>query len=276
MKKDYRPTHGVRMPGHPLFGYTINTIRRNRYTSLSVMLAVTLASTLLCAMCTYGYTQIKWQAEVEEYEAGDWHGELGGDITSDKLSLVENNLNVEEAMAKGPFSCLELSENAKLPYLLLREADENYWKNMGEKNSIIEGRIPEKPGEIAVSKSFFEQNPEYCLGDTVTLEEGERRILEEKAPEEKVLDAGAVRREGEIFFRTGERTVTLVGKMDMTTTSTIPGYYAMGFMDRSALTGEEELVIYVKLRDVGKTYEVMPQIAETLGIEKDEYGEYKK
>ena len=275
MKKDYRPTHGVRMPGHPLFGYTINTIRRNRYTSLSVMLAVTLASTLLCAMCTYGYTQIKWQAEVEEYEGGAWHGELGGDITSDKLSLVENNLNVEEAMVKGPFSCLELSENAKLPYLLLREADENYWKNMGEKNSIIEGRIPEKPGEIAVSKSFFEQNPEYCLGDTVTLEEGERRILEEKAPEEKVLDAGAVRREGESFFRTGERTVTLVGKMDVTTTSTIPGYYAMGFMDRSALTGEEELVIYVKLRDVGRTYEVMPQIAEALGIEKDEYGEYK-
>ena len=106
MKKDYRPTHGVRMPGHPLFGYTINTIRRNRYTSLSVMLAVTLASTLLCAMCTYGYTQIKWQAEVEEYEGGAWHGELGGDITSDKLSLVENNLNVEEAMSKGPFSCL--------------------------------------------------------------------------------------------------------------------------------------------------------------------------
>ena len=59
-----------------------------------------------------------------------------------------------------------------------------------------------------MSKSFFEQNPEYCLGDTVTLEEGERRILEEKAPEEKVLDAGAVRREGESFFRTGERTVT--------------------------------------------------------------------
>jgi len=78
MKKDYRPTHGVRMPGHPLFGYTINTIRRNRYTSLSVMLAVTLASTLLCAMCTYGYTQIKWQAEVEEYEAETGTGSLAG------------------------------------------------------------------------------------------------------------------------------------------------------------------------------------------------------
>lgn len=289
-----------------LFVYTINTIKRNKNTSLSIMLAVLLASTLLCALCTYGYTQLRWQKEIEEYEDGQWHGEIGGDITSDKLPLVENNLNVAETMVKGPFSCLELSENAGLPYLLLRDADENYWNSMGEKNTLIEGRIPSAPGEIAVSKSFFEQNPGYRLGDTVTLPEGERRVFGEipkagnaekeaekrisgempetgnetgtKAggqPESVLLEAGDVRRDGEVFFRTGERTVTLVGKMDMTTSTVVPGYYAMGYMDRSTLTGDEELVIYVKMRDIRKTYEAMPQIADALGIEKDEYGDYK-
>ena len=193
-----------------LFVYTINTIKRNKNTSLSIMLAVLLASTLLCALCTYGYTQLRWQREIEEYEDGQWHGEIGGDITSDKLPLVENNLNVAETMVKGPFSCLELSENAGLPYLLLRDADENYWNSMGEKNTLIEGRIPSAPGEIAVSKSFFEQNPEYRLGDTVTLPEGERRICKE-TPKSGNGEKEAEKRISGEMPETGNETGTKAG-----------------------------------------------------------------
>ena len=68
-----------------LFLYTLNTIRLNKRTSISIMVSVLLASTLLCAMCTYGYTEIKWRVEIEEYERGQWHGELGGDIPAGKL-----------------------------------------------------------------------------------------------------------------------------------------------------------------------------------------------
>lgn len=129
-----------------LFRYTLNTIRLNKRTSISIMVSVLLASTLLCAMCTYGYTEIKWRVEIEEYERGQWHGELGGDIPAGKLKLAEDNLFVEATMLKGPFTCLELPEGSRLPYLLLRDADENYWNMMGEKNAIIEGRAPERPG----------------------------------------------------------------------------------------------------------------------------------
>lgn len=252
-----------------LFQYTLNTIRRNRRTSLSIMISVLLASTLLCAMCTYGYTEIKWRVEIEEYESGQWHGELGGEIPMEKLEIADDNLHVEATMLKGPFTCLKLPEKSHLPYLLLRDADENYWNLMGEKNTIIEGRIPQKPGEIAVSKSFFEYHPEYRLGDTISLPKGQRRLGDE------ILDAALARREGESFFRTGEERVTLVGKMDVTTNTTVPGYYAMGYMDRESLSGKDELVVYVKLKDISKTYEVMPQIAEAMGIGKDEYGRYE-
>lgn len=63
--------------------------------------------------------------------------------------------------------------------------------------------------------------------------------------------------------------------MDLTTNTTVPGYYAMGYMDREALSDQDELVIYVKLKDIRKTYEVMPQIADAMGIGKDEYGRYE-
>jgi len=219
-------------------------------------------------MCTYGYTQIRWRVEIEEYKSGQWHGELGGEIPAGKLETVDHNLYVDATMVKGPFSCLKLPEGSGLPYLLLRDADENYWNLMGEKNIVMEGHVPEKPGEIVVSKSFFERNPQYRLGDTITLPSGERYLGEER------LEETLSRREGEGFLRTGEAKVTLVGKMDMTTNTIVPGYYAMGYMDRESLGGEEELVVYVKLKDIRRTYEVMPGIADALGIQKDEYGDY--
>lgn len=252
-----------------LFWYTLSTIRQNKRTSLSIFISVLLASTLLCSMCTFVYTQMKWNVEIEEYESGQWHGELGGEIPADRMPVVDNNLYVEASMVKGPFTCLRLPEESALPYLLLRDADENYWNLMGEKNALIEGRIPQKPGEIAVSKSFFEHNPMYSLGDTLEIPMGERWL--EGSP----LEAAQVRKEGEEFHQSGEAVVTLVGKMDLTTNTTVPGYYAMGYMDRKALTGQEKLVVYVKLKDIRKTYEVLPRIAESLGIPKDEYGEYE-
>ena len=251
-----------------LFSYTLQTLKRNKGMSLCIMAAVLLSSTLLCALCTFGYTELKWRVEVEEYENGSWHGELGGEISPEDLAVTDNNLYVEETMVKGPFTCLKLPGENTLPYLIYRGADENYWRFMGEKNSIVEGRVPQKSGEIAVSRSFFEQNPQYRLGDTISMPEGERRVGNQ------ALEAGQTSREGEHFHQTGECMVTLVGIMDMTTNTTVPGYYAMGCLDREALTGKEELVVYVKLKDIRRTYEVMPQIADAIGIPKDEYGKY--
>ncbi len=251
-----------------LFSYTLNTIRRSRNTSLSIMAAVLLASTLLCAICNFGYTQLKWRVEVEEYQDGSWHGELGGEILPSGLEVVESNLYVEKTMAKGPFAYLKLPEGSPLPYLLLRGADGNYWDSMGEKNLVTEGRVPQKPGEVVVSKSFFEQNPAYGIGDTIRLPQGERRLGEE------ILHEGNVWREGEQFCQTGEALVTLVGKLDVTAGTASQGYYAMGYLDRDALTEDQELVVYVKFKDIRKTYELMPVLAEAIGIEKDEYGKY--
>ncbi len=252
-----------------LLSYTLSAIRKNRHTSLSIMAAVLLSSTLLCAMCTFGYTQLMWHIEIEEYQNGQWHGELGGEISQEKLAIVDNHLYVDKTMVKGPFSYLKLSEESQLPYLILRDADENYWNLMGEKNAVIEGRPPKAQGEIVVSKSFFEQNPAYQIGDTITFPEGERRLGEE------ALDIAQAKREEETFCQTGEKQVTLVGSLDVTTSTSVQGYYAMGYMERESIPKGEELVVYVKFTDIRKTYELMPQIADAIGIEKDEYGKYK-
>ncbi len=102
---------------------------------------------------------------------------------------------------------------------MLRDADKDYWECMAEKNVITEGRVPAKPGEIAVSKSFFDSNPRFVLGDSLTLPVGHRMVQGE------ITDAG-IRQEGELFSETGEKNFTIVGKLDLTTQTTTPGYYA--------------------------------------------------
>ena len=133
-----------------LFAYTWQMVRKNKRTSWSILISVLLASTLLCAMCTYAWTQLRWRVDIEEYENGSWHGEIGGEIPAERLSVAEQNLYVAATMIKGPYTCLKLSEESRLPYLLLRDADENYWTYMGERNAILEGHVPKRPGEIVV------------------------------------------------------------------------------------------------------------------------------
>lgn len=251
-----------------LLQYTLDNIRRNKRTSCSIFFAVFLSSILLCTTCIYIDSLYHWRSDLEVIYNGNWHAELGGEITADKLSFIDSYMDVEKSMIKGPYQIVQLPSDSPLPYLLLRNADSNYWEEMGEKSLILEGHIPQKPGEIAVAKSFFQKNPQYQVGDTITLPVGKR--LDGAIP----LDVES-RRDTEHFQQEGNLTVTLVGKLDLTTSTVTPGYYAMGYLDRNTLSGKEEIVVYLKLKNIRKTYQVMPQLADALGIPKNEYGNYE-
>lgn len=251
-----------------LIQYTIDNIRRNKRTSCSILIAVFLSSILLCTACIYAYSYYRWRSDLEVMYSGNWHAEIGGEITADKLAFIDAYMDIEKSMIKGPYQIVELPSDSPLPYLLLRNADQNYWDEMGEKSLIIEGHIPQKPGEIVVAKSFFQKNPQYQVGDTITLPVGKR------LHGTTVLDVESWR-DGEHFQKEGSLTITLAGKMDVTTSTVTPGYYAMGYLDRTAIKEGEEFVVYVKLKNIRKTYQVMPQLADSLEISKNEYGTYE-
>ena len=69
----------------------------------------------------------------------------------------------------------------------------------------------------------------------------------------EITDAG-IRQEGELFSETGEKNFTIVGKLDLTTPTTTPGYYAMGYLDREELDPADELVVYVQVNRIKETY----------------------
>lgn len=251
-----------------LISYTLDQIRKNKRTSCSIVAAVFLSSILLCTACIYAYSCYRWRSDMEVLQSGNWHAELGGEIMGEQLSFIDTYMAVEKSMIKGPYQIVQLPSDSPLPYLLLRNADPNYWDEMGEKSLILEGHVPQKPGEIVVAKSFFQKNPQYQVGDTITLPVGKRR------DGTTVLDVES-QRDGESFQEEGSITITLAGKMDVTTSTVTPGYYAMGYLDRATIKENEEFVVYVKLKNIRKTYQVMPELADSLGISKNEYGTYE-
>ena len=218
-------------------------------------------------LCTF--VQSYWNQSVQQEIAayGDWDAQLL-EIHADQLDLIQNNENIQSIMVKGDNQTALLPTASGLPYLLIQNCDGAYWGGMREKNLILRGRVPQAPGEIVVGKSFFEQNPSVEIGDRLNLDLGERRIGN------TTVDFLSPIQSGEEFVKTEKVQYTIVGEIDMTVSSAYNGYPAYGWLDTAALSEDTGIVAYLQVTQPRKVYEIIPQIAEDIGLQPDEFGDY--
>ena len=236
--------------------YSLDQVRKNRRTSISIMVAVLIASTFLCTLLVFAQSFWNQMVQQEIYISGDWDAELM-DVPADRLGMVRDNGGVETILVKGDNQTAFLPEGTALPYFMIQNCDSGYWDAMYEKNMLLRGRIPQAPGEIVVSKDFFLQNPAYGIGDTLAVEVGRRKSSNAADIQQK--DAASL---------------TIVGELDVSVSSGYEGYLAYGFMEPETLPPDSEVVVYLQMKQRGKVYTAIPQIAEAVGLPKDEYGNY--
>lgn len=236
--------------------YSLDQVRKNRRTSVSIIVAVLIASTFLCALFVFAQSFWNQMVQQEIYVGGDWDAELM-DVPADRLGMVRDNVGVKAMFVKGDNQTAFLPEGTALPRLLIQNCDSGYWDAMYEKNMLLRGHIPQAPGEIVVSKDFFLQNPAYGIGDTLAVEVGRRESSNAADIQQK--DASSL---------------TIVGELDVSVSSGYEGYLAYGFMVPEELSPDSEVVVYLQMKQRGKVYTVVPQIAEAAGLSKDEYGDY--
>ena len=236
--------------------YSLDQVRKNRRTSISIMVAVLIASTFLCALLVFAQSFWNQMVQQEIYIGGDWDAELM-DVPADRLGMVRDNAGVKAMFVKGDNQTAFLPEGTALPCLLIQNCDSGYWDAMYEKNMLLRGRIPQAPGEVVVSKDFFLQNPAYGIGDTLAVEMGSN--VRTHMEENRQKDAASL---------------TIVGELDVSVSSGYEGYLAYGFMEPDELSPDSEVVVYLQMERRGKVYTAVPQIAEAIGLPKDEYGDY--
>lgn len=247
--------------------YTYNHMKKNKRHTISILVAITIASALLCSLCIFIHSIWETKLSTTIEETGYWHGELYNSIAGDKLKYVTENPEVETTMIKGQWVTAKLS-NTKLPYLSLRDANTNFWLDMNLKNALTEGKLPKKSGEIVVSKLFLTDNPSYKIGDKLTLPTGNRMLGS------KLINHQSTKRSGEKFLATETKIYTIVGKLDVSDSSAYPGYIAMGYLDPLQIKLKDELTVYMRFVNPRTIYETLPQIAKATGLTKNEHGEY--
>lgn len=236
--------------------YSLDQVRKNRRTSVSIIVAVLIASTFLCALLVFAQSFWNQMVQQEVYISGDWDAELI-DVPADRLGIIGDNGGVEAILVKGDNQTAFLPEGTALPYLLIQNCDRGYWNAMYEKNMLLRGHIPQAHGEIVVSKDFFLQNPTYGIGDTLAVEVASRKSNNAADIQQKDL-----------------ASLTIVGELDVSVSSGYGGYLAYGFMEPEELLPDSEVVVYLQMKQRGKVYTAVPQIAEAVGLPKDEYGDY--
>ena len=236
--------------------YSLDQIRKNRRTSVSIIVAVLIASTFLCALFVFAQSFWSQMVQQEIYVGGDWDAELM-DVPADRLGMVRDNAGVKAMFVKGDNQTAFLPEGTALPRLLIQNCDSGYWGSMYEKNMLLRGRIPQASGEVVVSKDFFLQNPAYGIGDTLAVGIGSNVRTHMEGSQQKDADS-----------------LTIVGELDVSVSSGYEGYLAYGFMEPDELLPDSEVVVYLQMERRGKVYTAVPQIAQAIGLPKDEYGNY--
>ncbi|MBE6024546.1 MAG: ABC transporter permease [Cellulosilyticum sp.] len=247
--------------------YTLDYIKRNKKSSITIMVALLIATIFINSMGLFAYNM--WQDEITQVKKirGNWHGELYGTTWGKDLDYVKSYASVDEVMIKGRWYITEVGDT-KRPYLLMRDATAAYWDNMPEQYVILEGRVPSKTGEIAISKQFMENHKEYGVGDEIILPKGKRMCNGIE------IDARSRYIEGEIFEAEQQVTYKIVGILDMTTSSMVPAYTGIGYLKEEDILPEDDLTIYIRFKNMRDTYKDLPKIAEGVDYTKDEYGDY--
>ncbi|MEF2966982.1 ABC transporter permease [Paenibacillus sp. M1] len=247
--------------------YTLDYVRRNKKSSLAIMIAILIATTLLSALSGFVYSIYMNNIRLTILETGDWHAELFDATPGDKLKYVTGHPNVENVMIKGTWEAAKI-DDPRRPYLVMRGLTAAYWTNMPEAAMIMEGRVPQGEHELALSKQYFEHHPELKIGDSVTLPVGNRSFGGAG------MDPRDPWKDGELFEPLEERNYTVVAKLDVTTNSMTPAYVAYGFMSEENISPTDELTVYMSFKNPRTAYEDIDRIAQSVGFKPDEYGKY--
>lgn len=102
--------------------YSLDQVRKNRRTSISIMVAVLIASTFLCTLLVFAQSFWNQMVQQEIYIGGDWDAELM-DVPADRLGMVRDNAGVKAMFVKGDNQTAFLPEGTALPRLLIQNCD---------------------------------------------------------------------------------------------------------------------------------------------------------
>ena len=93
--------------------YAFESLRRNKYTSAAILVALFLMTTLMSCFCGMVYTMWADDVFLNQWYDGNWHGELFDNSYGRDLEKIENYASVSAVMIKGSWEVAKISDSGR-------------------------------------------------------------------------------------------------------------------------------------------------------------------
>lgn len=220
---------------------TFRTLKLNRKRTIVTIIGIILASALITAVANVAESLRASMIEYEREQNGDFHYMFGG-VAQENRQIFENNRAIQKLgyIQNLGYAPLKDSKLKSHPYLYITAMDENGMN--AASIELLEGRMPESPGEIAVSiYANKHAGAGLEIGDTLNLTLGRRERDGEILGQNNNFIEGM-----ESFIEEATQEYTVVGFIDrpifQLEYSTSPGYTCITYFD--PLTNEGPVDIY--------------------------------
>ena len=249
---------------------TLESLKKNRTRTVVTIIGIMLSAAMICASTTFVSSMQNFVLRCEIYSSGDWHGAVYDAAYKDYEDIRDSGKVSSAAYAQVLGYAKIGSANEYKPYLYVLGGDaaSGYFETMPV--HLLLGTLPKDSTEIILPEHLTSNGKvNYTLGDTVTLDVGDRtldgRRLGQDTPVYTYDSETQVEvMSGERLENTEPRTYTVVGIYERPTFEdySAPGYTALTAADpRSA--DQSPIHCYFKLHKPAGVYDFMKEMGYT-------------
>ena len=249
---------------------TLESLKKNRTRTVVTIIGILLSAAMICASTTLVSSMQNFVLRCEIYSSGDWHGAVYDAAYKDYEDIRDSGKVSSAAHAQVLGYAKIDSANERKPYLYVLGGDvaSGYFKTMPV--HLILGTLPKDPTEIILPEHLTSNGKvNYTLGDTVTLDVGDRtldgRRLGQDTPVYTYDSETQVEiMSGERLENTEPRTYTVVGIYERPTFEdySAPGYTALTAADTKS-ADQSPIHCYFKLHKPAGVYDFMREMGYT-------------
>ena len=242
---------------------TLRNLKQNKTRTIVTIIGVILSTAMITAVTTFASSIQNFLLEYAISQHGDWHARIDMSNSENLEEIIDDKAFEQVSFVKSDgYAILEEGVNEYKPYLHILELDNNAMDILPI--YLTEGRFPESPNEVVLSDHIsYNGGVTYELGDTLTLEVGERTLdgylLNQDNPYNHENDGVA-----EAFQVSRRRSFTVVGFCDRLSFGiedfSAPGYSIFTTLDTDFIgatdKGDLDLSIYANLKKPKEVYEL--------------------
>ena len=249
---------------------TLESLKKNRTRTVVTIIGIMLSAAMICASTTFVSSMQNFVLRCEIYSSGDWHGAVYDAAYKDYEDIRDSGKVSSAAYAQvlGYAKIDSANEHKPYLYVLGGDAASGYFETMPV--HLLLGTLPKDPTEIILPEHLTSNGKvNYTLGDTVTLDVGDRTLDGRRLGQDTPVytydsETHTEVMSGERLENTEPRTYTVVGIYERPTFEdySAPGYTALTAADTKS-ADQVPIHCYFKLHKPAGVYDFMKEMGYT-------------